>query len=113
MESALYSGMLRHRRFRPTWHKFSYPVVMAFLDIDRIPQLMRGSPPAAAPAARTGGGRTRRRAARRTRLPADALTLPGLLLQPRVVLLLLRLSGPARYDAGGGEQHVQRFAELL
>src|SRR3990172_8508467 len=44
MESALYSGMLRHRRFRPTWHEFSYPVVIAFLDIDRIPELMRVSP---------------------------------------------------------------------
>jgi DUF1365 family protein len=44
MESALYFGTLRHRRFRPAWHEFAYPVFMAFLDIDRIPELMRVSP---------------------------------------------------------------------
>lgn len=47
MESALYVGTLRHRRFTPRPHAFSYPVYMAFLDIDRLPQLMRVSPLAA------------------------------------------------------------------
>jgi hypothetical protein len=44
MEPALYSGTLRHRRFRPAGHEFTYPVMMAFLDVDRIPELMRVSP---------------------------------------------------------------------
>ena len=44
MESAIYSGTLRHRRFKPTRHEFTYPVFMTFLDIDRIPELMRVSP---------------------------------------------------------------------
>jgi hypothetical protein len=44
MESAVYFGTLRHRRFEPRRHEFSYPLFMAFLDIDRIPELMRESP---------------------------------------------------------------------
>jgi DUF1365 family protein len=43
MESALYLGKLRHRRFEPRDHEFEYPVYMAFLDIDRLPELMSGS----------------------------------------------------------------------
>lgn len=44
MESALYVGKLRHRRFTPRPHAFSYPVYMAFLDVDRLPELMKVSP---------------------------------------------------------------------
>lgn len=44
MESALYIGRLRHRRFSPVPHEFNYPVVQAFLDTARIPELMRVSP---------------------------------------------------------------------
>jgi DUF1365 family protein len=44
MESGLYVGKLRHRRFFPKAHDFSYPVFMAFLDVDRLPELMRVSP---------------------------------------------------------------------
>ena len=46
MESGLYVGQLRHRRFLPRPHAFDYSLFMAFLDIDRIPELMsvqRGS----------------------------------------------------------------------
>ena len=43
MESALYLGTLRHRRFRPVPHEFTYPLFMSFLDIDRIPELMKVS----------------------------------------------------------------------
>jgi uncharacterized protein len=39
MDSAIYFGTVRHRRFRPVPHKFSYGVFMAFLDIDRISEL--------------------------------------------------------------------------
>lgn len=44
MESALYLGKLRHRRFSPRDHQFTYPVFMAFLDVDRLCDLMRVSP---------------------------------------------------------------------
>ena len=43
MESALYFGTLRHRRFRPKSHEFTYPLFMAYLDVDRLPELMRVS----------------------------------------------------------------------
>lgn len=43
MESALYVGTLRHRRFRPVPHEFTYSLFMSFLDIDRIPELMKVS----------------------------------------------------------------------
>ena len=43
MKSGLYVGKLRHRRFTPKAHSFAYPVFMAFLDIDRLPELMRVS----------------------------------------------------------------------
>ena len=39
MESAIYFGTVRHRRFRPVPHNFTYNVFMAFMDIDRIPEL--------------------------------------------------------------------------
>ena len=41
MESAVYTGTLRHRRFAPVRHEFTYPVFQVMLDIDRIPELMR------------------------------------------------------------------------
>ncbi|HTS31282.1 MAG TPA: DUF1365 domain-containing protein [Bryobacteraceae bacterium] len=44
MDSAFYFGTLRHRRFQPTRHEFTYRLFMAFLDIDRIPQQTRISP---------------------------------------------------------------------
>lgn len=44
MDSGLYVGTLRHRRFRPAGHEFSYPIFMAMLDIDRLPELMKISP---------------------------------------------------------------------
>ena len=43
MESALYFGSVLHRRFRPAKHEFEYPMFMAFLDVERIPKLMRAS----------------------------------------------------------------------
>jgi DUF1365 family protein len=41
MESGLYRGTLRHRRFHPVRHEFTYSLFMAFLDVDRLPQLMQ------------------------------------------------------------------------
>lgn len=42
-ESGLFVGTLRHRRHLPVEHVFSYPLFMVWLDIDRIPELMRVS----------------------------------------------------------------------
>jgi DUF1365 family protein len=43
-EAGLYTGTLRHRRFHPARHEFTYKLFMAWLDIDRIPELMSQSP---------------------------------------------------------------------
>jgi DUF1365 family protein len=43
-EPSLYTGTLRHRRFRPREHQFTYKLFMAWLDIDRIPELMAKLP---------------------------------------------------------------------
>lgn len=42
-EPALYIGSVRHRRFAPKAHAFTYPLFMAFLDVDRIPELCQVS----------------------------------------------------------------------
>jgi DUF1365 family protein len=39
MTPFLYTGNVRHRRFSPRRHAFSYPVFMAFLDLEQIPSL--------------------------------------------------------------------------
>ncbi len=44
MEPAIYTGVLRHRRYRPRPHEFAYRLFMAYLDVDRLPELMRVSP---------------------------------------------------------------------
>jgi DUF1365 family protein len=38
--SGIYTGALRHRRFSPVPHEFTYPLFMVLLDIDRIGELM-------------------------------------------------------------------------
>ncbi|MBM4194960.1 MAG: DUF1365 domain-containing protein [Gemmatimonadetes bacterium] len=43
IDSGLFVGTLRHRRFTPVAHAFTYPVFMALLDIDRVSELMRVS----------------------------------------------------------------------
>jgi DUF1365 family protein len=42
--SGIYAGTLRHRRLRPRRHEFTYPIFLAFLDIDKLPELMQVSP---------------------------------------------------------------------
>lgn len=37
-------GSVRHRRFLPRAHGFTYPVFMALLDVDRLPEAMAASP---------------------------------------------------------------------
>jgi hypothetical protein len=41
--SGLFVGTLRHRRFTPVAHAFTYPLFMALLDVDQVPELMRVS----------------------------------------------------------------------
>ena len=40
IESGLYVGTLRHRRYTPVPHAFTYRTAMVLLDVDRIPDLM-------------------------------------------------------------------------
>jgi DUF1365 family protein len=42
--SGIYAGTLRHRRLQPRRHEFTYPIFLAFLDIDKLPELMQVSP---------------------------------------------------------------------
>jgi len=42
LEPAIYRGALRHRRFQPTQHEFTYPVFMVFLNVDTIAETMQG-----------------------------------------------------------------------
>ena len=42
--SRIYRGSLRHRRFLPRHHAFTYRVWMAWLDLDELPQLFDGVP---------------------------------------------------------------------
>ena len=43
IESGVYLGTLRHRRFAPVPHAFTYPLFMVLLDVDRLGELMRAS----------------------------------------------------------------------
>ncbi len=40
--SAIYTGSLRHRRYRELAHEFSYPVRFVYLDLDELPSLAGG-----------------------------------------------------------------------
>jgi DUF1365 family protein len=42
MHSCLYEGRVRHRRFEPKAHTFSYPVVYAYLDLDELDKVFEG-----------------------------------------------------------------------
>jgi DUF1365 family protein len=41
--AAIYIGTLRHRRFRPRAHAFTYPVFQLLLDLDHLPRLASAS----------------------------------------------------------------------
>jgi len=43
IESGVFVGTVRHRRFAPVAHAFTYPLFMVLLDIDRVPQLLARS----------------------------------------------------------------------
>lgn len=42
MHSALYTGQLRHRRFAPRPHQFSYRLFMVYLDLAELDEVFRG-----------------------------------------------------------------------
>jgi len=42
MHSCLYEGRVRHRRFEPKAHTFSYPVIYAYLDLDELDKVFEG-----------------------------------------------------------------------
>ena len=41
MESAIYEGWVRHRRFAPVENAFSYSTFMLYLDLDELPELFK------------------------------------------------------------------------
>jgi len=41
VQPGIYIGKLRHHRFQPVEHAFSYPLFMVLLDVERIPELMK------------------------------------------------------------------------
>jgi len=44
MNSALYAGMVRHRRSGPVAHAFRYRMFMLYLDLEELPALLRAGP---------------------------------------------------------------------
>tara|TARA_R110002072_G_scaffold9584_2_gene46382 strand:+ start:8912 stop:9784 length:873 start_codon:yes stop_codon:yes gene_type:complete len=38
-KSAIFKGHIRHRRFEPKSHAFTYPIFMLYLDLDELPKL--------------------------------------------------------------------------
>lgn len=42
MRSALYQGTVRHRRFSPASHEFSYSMFMVYLDLAEVDEVFRG-----------------------------------------------------------------------
>jgi uncharacterized protein len=43
MNSAIYTGIVRHRRLTPVLHHFRYKVFMMYLDLDELPFVFKGS----------------------------------------------------------------------
>jgi DUF1365 family protein len=41
LESAIYKGIVRHRRFTPSTHEFDYSIFMLLLKVDEIPRVMQ------------------------------------------------------------------------
>ena len=41
MNSAVYRGDVRHRRFKPVKHEINHPIFMMYLDLDELPELFK------------------------------------------------------------------------
>ena len=136
MHSAVYTGRLRHRRFGPVPHAFSYGITLLWLDLAELDDVFRGRwlwsvrRPALARFRREdylGGdghaARCRRARSRRSRdrpPPEGADPAPdpdshaGLLLQSGELLLLLRRARhPRRGDRRGDHQHALERAPCV
>lgn len=88
MNSTLYSGHVRHRRFTPVDHRFSYRIFMPLIDLDELPllksvgiRLGKFSPASFCSADYLGGGNIKERAQSRI------AELTGEQLTGRVMLL--------------------------
>ena len=44
LNSRLFEGWIRHRRYSPKKHSFRYPLFMSWLDLDELDQVMALSP---------------------------------------------------------------------
>jgi uncharacterized protein len=44
MNSRIYKGWVRHRRYAPTGHRFRYRLFMLYLDLAELPQIFDGTP---------------------------------------------------------------------
>lgn len=44
LNSAIYDGRIRHRRFEPVEREFEYRIFMAYLDLDELPEVMSVHP---------------------------------------------------------------------
>ena len=44
LTSGLYTGMVRHRRFTPKYHGFTYQVSMVYFDLDEVDTVLASSP---------------------------------------------------------------------
>jgi DUF1365 family protein len=42
MNSCIYTGNVRHRRFSPVPHAFTYRLFMMYLDLEELPTLFKG-----------------------------------------------------------------------
>ncbi len=42
MESAIYTGTIRHARYQPRPHSFSYRIFMMYLDLSELDQVFNG-----------------------------------------------------------------------
>jgi DUF1365 family protein len=42
VHSCIYHGRVRHRRFEPRWHEFTYGLFLMYLDLDELPHLFDG-----------------------------------------------------------------------
>ena len=134
-ESAVYEGVVRHRRFTPVEHSFEYRLFMPLLDLDELPELFDGHPlwsargravaqfrredylgdpdtPLDESRARPGG-RADRPAPRGPGAGAGRAAHAGLPVQPGQLLLLLRQRRAGGGGGGRGDQHpVGRPARL-
>jgi DUF1365 family protein len=43
MHSCIYEGQIRHRRFQPAYHDFTYPIYLTYLDLDEMSTIFQKS----------------------------------------------------------------------